>query len=141
MFPTDFAATLGALADPHSVLGHPGTGHGWQLGDVGKIHPLFPEQLTPAAGAGVQGHRYIYRGLSDLFRPGRLPAGEGPLTRLATRALGLAYPGAFGKGCRLALVASLELSILGLQRLQAGAQLGDLPLQLGHQDQQFLSAQ
>jgi hypothetical protein len=32
------------------------------------------------------------------------------------------------KGDHLALVASLELRILGLQRLQAGAQLGDLPL-------------
>jgi hypothetical protein len=103
-------------------------GQGWQLGDVGEIHRLFPPQLTSAAAAGVQDHRYIYSRLSDLFRAGCLPEGEGPLTRLATRTLGLAYPGAFGKGCCLALVLSGEPVHLGTEVLDPGLQLSQLTL-------------
>jgi hypothetical protein len=91
-------------------------GYGWQFGDVGEIHPLFL-QLTAAAGAEVQGYRYFYGQLSDLFRAGRLSEGEGALTRLATRTLGLAYPGAFGKGGCLALALSGEPVHLGTEVL------------------------
>src|ERR671918_2242333 len=107
MFAAYWMATADAAADPHSVLGHSRSGHGWQFGDVGEIHPLFP-QLTSAAGARVQDHRYSYGGLGDLFRAGRLPEGEGALTRLAAGALGLAYPAALGKGGCLALFLPAE---------------------------------
>jgi hypothetical protein len=87
MSSSDFAATTGAAAGPHSVLGHSGPGHGWQFGDVGEIHPLFL-QLTAAAGAEVQGYRYFYGQLSDLFRAGRLSEGEGALPGLRPGRLG-----------------------------------------------------
>jgi hypothetical protein len=147
MLTSNYASTPRALADPHPVLGHLGLGQRRQVGDVGQSHLLF-RQLTPTPGAALQGHRYIYGGLSDLFRAGRLPEGEGPLAGLAAGAFGLAHPSTFGKGGCLALGSSFQFCIFGLQRLVAGSQLGDLALQLanlllqlGYQSQQLLPAQ
>jgi hypothetical protein len=52
-----------------------------------------------------------------------LTEGESPRTGLATRTLGLAYPGAFGKRRSLALGATLEFSIFRPQGLDGGAQV------------------
>jgi hypothetical protein len=105
-------------------------------------------QLTSAARAGFQSHWYSYGRLGDLLRAGRLPEGEGALTRLTARALGLLGSGALGEGGGLPLCAPLELLVFSNQGRVAGSQLchlllqrSNLALQLSHQGQQVFPAQ
>ena len=132
MLPTHLMATLATVADPHPVLGHFGSWHRRNIGDVGEVYPLL-FQAAPTLRASFQGDRHIYGRLRDLLRPRGLTEGESTRTRLAPGTLGLAHPGAFGERRGLAFGTPPKLGVLGTQRLNGGGQRGDLPLQLVNQ--------
>ena len=116
MFPTDLAATCSAATDPHSVLGHPGSGQGRQPGDVGEIYPLFL-QLVTTLGTEFQGHPHIHWRFGDFLGMWRLAEREGALPGLAVGTLGLLGAGPLGKECGLASGTPLELLNFSQQRL------------------------
>jgi hypothetical protein len=64
-----------------------------------------------------------------------------PRAGLPSRALRCGLACAFGKGGSLPIPTPLELFDLGAQRLMAGGQLGQLPLQLSHPREQFFPIQ
>jgi hypothetical protein len=71
----------------------------------------------------------------------RLPEREDAGARLAARAFRLTHLGALGKGRRLALDATLELSVFCLQTLNDGDQISNSLLKPHHQSQQLLPVQ